>query len=450
MFTNRYYKKFFTISSTNGSSLAELDTMQASQELARILKGYPIAVTEIRDGDLLVEVANEEQSYRILNTKVLNNTTVTVAPHGHLNQIKGTIRYPNKPRYTPEKILDHLREQKVSDLYQIKRKSDGVLVDTNIYILTFDAAHLPDIITIGWTRCEVNEYIPRPRRCFKCQKFGHGKNSCRGSDTCVRCGLDGHGECDRDPRCSNCKGPHPASDRVCDDYWVEQEALTLQARNRISYREAKRITNKKNGKEDEYNARKEKDTYASRLRSVPPTRATATRRSAPAQGSAASGTQQHSSTQPSQQPRRSQHSKSPRRSQPPTPNPTANLNFNSSNQTLDQDTKRTPDKQFRQEISKPLTAPASSCKESKKESKPTAVMPPPSPRTFSASPISTVVSSGTIRTKHKRQSDSDGDLEGVNSKKTCSIPSPQGSPITPPPPFPYPSTRSQNADARGS
>ncbi|GBN08076.1 hypothetical protein AVEN_273830-1 [Araneus ventricosus] len=41
-------------------------------------------------------------------------------------------------------------------------------------------------------RLSVRPYIPNPLRCFKCQRFGHSKTSCRGTLTCARCAEVGH------------------------------------------------------------------------------------------------------------------------------------------------------------------------------------------------------------------------------------------------------------------
>jgi len=45
---------------------------------------------------------------------------------------------------------------------------------------------------LTYLRVPVSPYIPNPLHCFKCQKFGHGKNACRGRETCATCGQVGH------------------------------------------------------------------------------------------------------------------------------------------------------------------------------------------------------------------------------------------------------------------
>ena len=109
-------------------------------------------------------------------------------------------------------------------------------------MLTFGSCALPDEVRIGWTRCVVREYIPPPRRCFKCNKFGHGSKSCRqDKGTCVTCGQEQHGgDFQREPKCSNCGEQHTAASKECFYYKLEVEAVTLETRETISYIEAKR------------------------------------------------------------------------------------------------------------------------------------------------------------------------------------------------------------------
>lgn len=100
---------------------------------------------------------------------------------------------------------------------------------------------LPDLINIGWNKCRVREYIPRARRCFKCQGYQHSSKNCRSEVAiCVNCGKDSHGNnCDEQPSCKNCKGSHPASSKDCYYFKLATEIAILQAREKLNYREAK-------------------------------------------------------------------------------------------------------------------------------------------------------------------------------------------------------------------
>ena len=120
---------------------------------------------------------------------------------------------------------------------------NGTLRPASVYVLTFSGSRLPEAVTIGWLRCPVRLCVPLPRRCFKCQKFGHGATRCRAlSSTCGFCSAQPSHEhpCPCDAKCANCDGPHPAFSKNCFYYNFEKEVLQIQARDRTSYIEAKK------------------------------------------------------------------------------------------------------------------------------------------------------------------------------------------------------------------
>ena len=143
--------------------------IRANRQLNEVLGGTPQNISELRNGTLLVEVRNEIQSNNILKLHSLNDISVKVEAHLRLNTVQGTIYYRNQPKYTEEDLINALREQQVTKIHRVKRRNNGNLEDTNIFILTFNVCSLPDTVHIGWTNCSVREYIPNPRRCYTCQ-----------------------------------------------------------------------------------------------------------------------------------------------------------------------------------------------------------------------------------------------------------------------------------------
>ena len=43
----------------------------------------------------------------------------------------------------------------------MKRKRNGMLENLPTYFVTFDSCHLPEEVSVGWTKCPVRLYIPR-------------------------------------------------------------------------------------------------------------------------------------------------------------------------------------------------------------------------------------------------------------------------------------------------
>ena len=100
---------------------------------------------------------------------------------------------------------------------------------------------LPPYIAIDGQRYKVHSFIPKPRRCDKCQKFGHSTDRCPNSVTCSRCsGSHTYSECpNKDtPKCANCFQQHSAAHRQCPVYIKTQEVLKVRAVEKVTYAQA--------------------------------------------------------------------------------------------------------------------------------------------------------------------------------------------------------------------
>ena len=122
----------------------------------------------------------------------------------------------------------------VKDACRVTITKNGKKIQTGTFFLTFDTPTLPDRIFLGFERFDVEPYIPLPRRCFKCQRFGHGARTCRATeDVCPLCSGTGHKQeaCPNkeSPICANCKGTHSAASKECPAFITEKRALEIQA-----------------------------------------------------------------------------------------------------------------------------------------------------------------------------------------------------------------------------
>ena len=142
----------------------------------------------------------------------------TVIPHSSLNYTKDAIRCKRFIEIPDETLIEEMKEESVIDVYKIKRKERGELVCTCTVILTFPRCTLPSRIKIGyWKWYEVREYVPTPRRFFKCQDFNHSSKACYCTESIyVNCGeAQNEPEYYSPPQCYNCDEAHPASDKSC-------------------------------------------------------------------------------------------------------------------------------------------------------------------------------------------------------------------------------------------
>ena len=124
-----------------------------------------------------------------------------------------------------KEICSELKSQNITKVKRFTKKSEGKILKLNTYLLTFELPAVPSHIFIGPYRIKVDHYVPNPTRCFKCQNFGHGKSSCRGTEKCVRCSVEGHSnfECGGAIKCANCGLDHLANSRDGALYKKEME-----------------------------------------------------------------------------------------------------------------------------------------------------------------------------------------------------------------------------------
>lgn len=205
--------------------------------------GKPKAIKRLRDGSLLIESINKKQADKLYRmTQISDDIKIKVMEHPTLNTTKGTIYCRELIELDDNEILDGLKEQSVIDIVRLKRREGADLKDTGVFILTFKLHAIPMTIHAGFLNLSVKLYIPNPRRCFKCQRFGHGKNHCRNDEICGKCANPSHNKdscTEPKPKCRNCEEEHPSWSRECATYQQEKEIQKIQTVNRVTNYEAR-------------------------------------------------------------------------------------------------------------------------------------------------------------------------------------------------------------------
>ena len=144
--------------------------------------------TKMASGDLLLEVRDKLQHDKLASLKVFGDTPITVTPHRSLNTVRGVVSEIDFIDLTEGELLEGWQEQNVTEVRRIKIRRENNEIPTKHLIVTFASSTLPEFLESGYTKTRVRPYIPNPRRCFKCQKYGHGSQTCRGHLTCAKCG----------------------------------------------------------------------------------------------------------------------------------------------------------------------------------------------------------------------------------------------------------------------
>ena len=129
----------------------------------------------------------------------------------------------------------------MTSVKRIKVRRNNELVPTNTLILTFSTPTLPDSVNASYLQIPVVPCIPNPLRCFKCPKFGHGQNTCRGRLTCVRCGQFDHQSktCQSEIACTNCNGKHFAYSLECSRWKMKKTVQRVKVQKNLSFTEAR-------------------------------------------------------------------------------------------------------------------------------------------------------------------------------------------------------------------
>lgn len=222
--------------------LSSLSVFPVSKFLESVV-GESYKAKKQRTGEVLVELSRQDQADKLLAQTRIADLAIRVTPHRSLNSSQGVISEPDLANETEADLLEGLRNQGVTAVRRITIRRDDKEIPTRHIILTFDRSNLPDYINAGFIRCSVRAYIPNPRRCFKCQRFGHGTNSCRGQITCAKCAQHDHptDNCSSQQLlCINCQGPHAAYSRKCEKFQLEKKIINIKVTENITFPEARK------------------------------------------------------------------------------------------------------------------------------------------------------------------------------------------------------------------
>ena len=244
-FNDMFFKRFVTIEHQDKDThMTSVNPFEIDRQLRSLLgKKHRCKVTNQRSGHLLVEVDQRSLYDKLMKVRALGSIPVVVKHHRELNSSRGRIYCENLQAMSKSEILAELENQDVIDSYRIEKREGNEHVKTHLYIITFNKPSIPNEVKIGFNKCPVTLYIPNPRRCFNCQRYGHGANNCRQDTRCVTCGKKGHERgadlCDKIKRCYHCDQGHESSSRECPQYKLEKIIIEDKYKNNLTFKQAR-------------------------------------------------------------------------------------------------------------------------------------------------------------------------------------------------------------------
>lgn len=226
-----------------GTTMANISPFLVSTAITGTA-GEEMEVKLLRDGTILIHTKNVQQAQKLIKLSGLSSSIpVTVVEHVRLNTSKGVIMCRALNTCSEEEILQHLKEQGVTEIYAVKKTFQGVQKLTGTYFLTFSTTKIPEEVKVAYMNVKVSPYIPEPTRCFNCLQYGHiSKNCTQKERLCINCANPHHtdeGEkCTNAPKCIHCPEKHNSISRECHKYVQQKSILKIKVSDSVSFPEA--------------------------------------------------------------------------------------------------------------------------------------------------------------------------------------------------------------------
>lgn len=113
---------------------------------------------------------------------------------------------------------------------------------TSTVLFTFRGVRLPRYVKFFYLEFPIEIYIPPVTQCYRCLRYGHTRNNCKGKEKCFNCADEVHLQENEEPTCDSCcffcKDNHKSNYKKCPEYIRQKNIKELMAFENLTFFEA--------------------------------------------------------------------------------------------------------------------------------------------------------------------------------------------------------------------
>ena len=190
-FKDQYnFERYLVIVAIDKEHISKTCYFKIINELKEKLAIEPEKVRKQNNKTIFIEVSSKANSEKLKTLNQLNGKSVKVFPHKSLNSSRGVIKTKQLKDTAAKDVVERLKEQGVTDAYNITYQKGDKKISTDKWTLTFNTPTAPPTLKVPGLIVKVEPYIPKPMTCKSCLRIGHTYKKCKqkNEDTCTTCG----------------------------------------------------------------------------------------------------------------------------------------------------------------------------------------------------------------------------------------------------------------------
>ncbi|XP_026482704.1 uncharacterized protein LOC113390830 [Ctenocephalides felis] len=201
-------------------------------------------VSVIGKNKVKMEFKSARVANKILDDKILEKNNLKAYIPKYLLARHGII-FDVDANLSEQEIINAIETDiPIIDVVCLRPKNNNTIKYSSQCVkLTFRGTSLPNKVAIHSVKCEVRPFVQKVVQCYKCCRFNHVKDQCRGKERCMKCSGEYNAKICIASKflCALCNGDHPANDKECTVFIKNKKIKEIMAWQNLAYHEARNI-----------------------------------------------------------------------------------------------------------------------------------------------------------------------------------------------------------------